>query len=193
MEAHKQKEARVREGIHERLQEEQREKERKKQEEEEAKALEEQKRLEKMQEQENEGEEGAVEGEATGAGEEGAGEEEGKEDDLPVERPDSQEKLGPKPPGIENIDDEVKQTLFNQWQKVSQNYKRQMCLVFAANREQRERMIEKLSHLSKKFLKFLHRADNKQEKLDDFIEEFNTFTDEFPDLREDDQTKEELH
>ena len=40
---------------------------------------------------------------------------------------------------------------------------------------------------------FLHRPDQKQEKLDFFIKSFNDFSDNYPDLREDDQTKEELH
>jgi len=42
-------------------------------------------------------------------------------------------------------------------------------------------------------LKFLHRLDQKQEILHGFVKEFNEFSDEYPDLREDDQTKEELH
>jgi hypothetical protein len=39
----------------------------------------------------------------------------------------------------------------------------------------------------------LHRLDNKQEILDSFVLLFNHFSDEYPDLREDDSTKEELH
>jgi len=39
----------------------------------------------------------------------------------------------------------------------------------------------------------LHTSDGKQTILDDFVKNFNTFSDEYPDLREDDQTKEELH
>jgi hypothetical protein len=35
--------------------------------------------------------------------------------------------------------------------------------------------------------------DNKQEILDSFVLLFNNFSDEYPDLREDDSTKEELH
>lgn len=30
-------------------------------------------------------------------------------------------------------------------------------------------------------------------KLDEFVDNFNKFSDEYPDLREDEQTKEELH
>jgi len=43
------------------------------------------------------------------------------------------------------------------------------------------------------FLEFLHTADGKQEILDEFVQSFNDFSDEYPDLREDDQTKEELY
>lgn len=39
----------------------------------------------------------------------------------------------------------------------------------------------------------MHRLDNKQEVLSQFIVDFNKFTDNYPDMREDDQTKEELH
>lgn len=40
---------------------------------------------------------------------------------------------------------------------------------------------------------YLKRRDGKQQVLDKFIDEFNAFSDEQPDMREDDQTKEELH
>ena len=42
-------------------------------------------------------------------------------------------------------------------------------------------------------MSFLHRLDNKQEVLSKFILDFNEFSDSYPDMREDDQTKEELH
>lgn len=51
----------------------------------------------------------------------------------------------------------------------------------------------KTASLQSSFLKFLHRKDRKQEILSDFVKHFNDFSDEFPDLREDDQAKEELH
>ncbi len=38
----------------------------------------------------------------------------------------------------------------------------------------------------------MERPDTKQQKVNDFIESFNKFSDEFPDLRDDEQTKEEL-
>lgn len=39
----------------------------------------------------------------------------------------------------------------------------------------------------------MERPDNKQQKLNDFIDSYNKFSEEFPDLREDEQTKEELN
>ena len=37
------------------------------------------------------------------------------------------------------------------------------------------------------------RPDTKQVKVNEFVEMFNKFTDDYPDLREDIQVKEELH
>lgn len=39
----------------------------------------------------------------------------------------------------------------------------------------------------------MQRPDDKQDKLDNFVAEFNKFSEDFPDMREDEQTKEELH
>lgn len=42
-------------------------------------------------------------------------------------------------------------------------------------------------------MEFIYRPDTKQEKLEQFIKDFNDFSDQFPDLREDEFTKDELH
>jgi hypothetical protein len=42
-------------------------------------------------------------------------------------------------------------------------------------------------------LVFLQRRETKQQVLDKFVAEFNAFSGEYPDMREDDQTKDELH
>jgi hypothetical protein len=46
--------------------------------------------------------------------------------------------------------------------------------------------------MQKSFVEFLERPDLKQTKINDFIDSFNRFSSEFPELREDEQTKEEL-
>ena len=58
---------------------------------------------------------------------------------------------------------------------------------------QREQNDKRMSITTRDFLGFLHTNDGKQSILDDFVKSFNNFSDEYPDLREDDQTKEELH
>lgn len=57
----------------------------------------------------------------------------------------------------------------------------------------REQIRAKQMTVQQTFLCFLNRLDNKQEILDEFVKSFNEFSDQYPDLREDEQTKEELH
>lgn len=53
-------------------------------------------------------------------------------------------------------------------------------------------VFEGFNDLQRRFIEFLDRPSNKQTKVNDFVNSFNRFTSEFPDLREDEQTKEEL-
>lgn len=91
------------------------------------------------------------------------------------------------------MDDDIKPVVLQMWQELSHNYKGQMKKTFSQIRAQRERITEQFSSIQKKFLDYLHRADIKQEKLEVFIKDFNEFSDQYPDLREDEATKEELH
>lgn len=65
--------------------------------------------------------------------------------------------------------------------------------VFRQVRVQRERVTSTFSYTQSKYLEYIHRPDAKQEKLEQFIKDFNDFSDQFPDLREDESTKDELH
>lgn len=65
--------------------------------------------------------------------------------------------------------------------------------VFRNLRMNREQTIQKQVNVQQDFLRFLNRLDNKQEILDEFVKSFNQFSEQYPDLREDEQTKEELH
>ena len=103
------------------------------------------------------------------------------------------ERIGLRPAGRDNIDDWFKTVLMQQWTRLSAAYKQQMKKVLGQARQQRERVAEQFAHVQQRFLQFLHRPDAKQEKLEQFVREFNEFSDLFPDLREDEQTKEELH
>ena len=60
-------------------------------------------------------------------------------------------------------------------------------------RVQRENIQQYLHNVQIQFLTYLKRQDSKQQVLDKFVEQFNEFSDQYPDMREDDQTKDELH
>lgn len=96
-------------------------------------------------------------------------------------------------PGRSNIEDAFQPTILRVWKEMSASYKSQMMRVLRNVRIHREQFMMKFSSKQQSYLKYLHRLDQKQEILHNFVKEFNEFSDEYPDLREDDQTKEELH
>jgi len=96
-------------------------------------------------------------------------------------------------PDRNNIDDDFKKVLMDLWKTLSTTYKDQMMRVLGKQRAQREEIQQYFHTVQTQFLTFLKRLDNKQQVLDKFVQEFNEFSDQYPDMREDDQTKEELH
>ena len=92
-----------------------------------------------------------------------------------------------------NIDDDFKGVLMTLWKRISVTYKEQMMKVLKKQRVQRESIQQHLHNVQVQFLTFLKRLDGKQQVLDKFIQDFNDFSDQYPDMREDEQTKEELH
>jgi len=59
-------------------------------------------------------------------------------------------------------------------------------------KSQGEKAADLLNNSQQAFIQFLERPCNKQDKITEFINSFNKFSEEFPDLRKDDQTKDEL-
>jgi hypothetical protein len=125
----------------------------------------------------------------------GARRAEAKKEEAPkVERPEpATERVAAKEPGVSNIDGDFKPTILKVWEELSDTYKHQMQRVFRQVRVQRERMTSNFDHIQKQYLEYIQRPDTKQEKLEQFIKDFNDFSDQFPDLREDEATKDELH
>lgn len=64
--------------------------------------------------------------------------------------------------------------------------------VLTAIKRQRDSVVDNLNNCQGQFIGFLERPCEKQDKINDFVASFNKFSSEFPDLRKDDQTKEEL-
>ena len=93
----------------------------------------------------------------------------------------------------DNIDDDFKGTLMALWRKISTSYRSQMQLAMKKQRSQRDEIQNHLHKVQQQFLLFLQRLDAKQQVLSKFITDFNKFSDDYPDMREDEQTKEELH
>lgn len=72
-------------------------------------------------------------------------------------------------------------------------YAKNMMNMFRSVRKQHENIGGGIEDMKSNFKDFMMKSDLKQEKLEHFIESFNKFTEEFPELRPDDQTKEELN
>lgn len=96
-------------------------------------------------------------------------------------------------PERNNIDSDFRGVLMRLWKEVSTTYRAQMIRVLKKQRLQREQIQQYLHAVQTQFLTYLKRLDGKQQVLDKFVQEFNDFSDQYPDMREDDQTKEELH
>jgi len=96
-------------------------------------------------------------------------------------------------PDRNNIDEDFKGVLMALWRRTSTSYKTQMMKALKKQRIQRENIQQYLYNVQMQFLTYLKRQDAKQQVLDKFVEAFNEFSDQCPDMREDDQTKEELH
>ena len=84
-------------------------------------------------------------------------------------------------------------SLYTSWKENENEYARNMIKFFKLVEKQNESLESKLDETKTHFKGFLNKPDGKQEKLEHFIESFNKFTEEFPELRPDEQTKEELN
>ena len=92
--------------------------------------------------------------------------------------------------------------MFNEWQKIEKAYVKNMSTLLHKVRKQRSKIdaicslnhdhSQQLEDLKTRFLDYLNREDNLQNKLDQFKNSFNKFTDEFPELRKDQETIDEL-
>ena len=65
-------------------------------------------------------------------------------------------------------------------------------LTLSQIKKQMESVTGNLNFCQSEFIQFLERLDSNQDSVSEFIKSFNQFSSEFPDLRQDDQTKEEL-
>jgi len=76
------------------------------------------------------------------------------------------------------------------WSNVEQSYIDQMKSTFELFRHERRRILAYLASTREYFFNYLRRTDGKQSMIDEFQREYNTI---HPDMRRDDDTKDELH
>lgn len=83
--------------------------------------------------------------------------------------------------------------LWDMWDSIQTLYLSRLHEVFHHERSHRTEFFRQLKELQVHFIKYLYRPSEKMLLLSSFHKEFNQFTDENPDMREDDATISELH
>jgi len=83
--------------------------------------------------------------------------------------------------------------LFKIWTKIFENYTKESKNIFKFLRIQRDSLSNYFNMISQKFIEFLKRPSKKQALVLDFQMKYNKFIDEYPDLIDDVQVKEEHH
>ena len=79
------------------------------------------------------------------------------------------------------------------WFKIYENYIQECKRIFDFLRKQRENISISYNKIQQKFISFLKRPNKKQSLILDYQLKYNTFLDDYPDLIDDDQVKEEHH
>ena len=78
------------------------------------------------------------------------------------------------------------------WEEMASAYIKDGIIVMSDIKRQSDQVILSLNNCQSDFIQFLERPCQKQELINEFVNSFHKFSQEFPDLRKDDQTKEEL-
>jgi len=92
-----------------------------------------------------------------------------------------------------NLNSDIADILFVIWKKTYENYSSGLKMIFKSLRNQRDSIANYYNMLSQKFIDFLKRPSNKQKFVLEYQVNFNTFVDEFPDLVDKLEVKEEFH
>jgi len=83
--------------------------------------------------------------------------------------------------------------LLEQWRDLEKEYLMNTSQLFQWHRAQLADFAAGLNGIERRFVDLLQRPDNKQHLVDEFVQSFNAFSEEYPDMRKQDETKEEFH
>ena len=84
------------------------------------------------------------------------------------------------------------QHMLQLWEEMESNYITDGIKALQEIQKQRTSITQNLNNCQRQFIEFLERPSESQEKVNEFVNSFNHFSMEYPDLRSDEQTKEEL-
>lgn len=114
---------------------------------------------------------------------------EGAEGDTPFVKIEMLE-LSKKVVGLE---DKIRDILLNQWEELQKDFKDNVQQLFRWHRAHLDDFRLGLHGIQQRFLRWVQRPDGKQSKVDKFVQDINAFSEEYPDMRKQEATKEELH
>jgi len=94
---------------------------------------------------------------------------------------------------VQSLEEKVFQLLLQQWQGMQDNFTTSIRQLFRWHRLHLSDFRRGVHGMQHRFLQYVNRIDDKQALLDSFVYTFNAFSEEYPDMRKQDLTKEELH
>eukprot|EP00930_Biecheleria_cincta_P030071 TRINITY_DN20871_c0_g1_i1.p1 TRINITY_DN20871_c0_g1~~TRINITY_DN20871_c0_g1_i1.p1 ORF type:complete len:1954 (-),score=553.23 TRINITY_DN20871_c0_g1_i1:93-5921(-) len=111
----------------------------------------------------------------------------------PVEPPFEPVQLTDLSKNVEKIEDAVFELLVEEWRELQGDFTTSLQQLFGWHRAHLADFRAGIYGIKQRFAEYLQRTDNRQALLDDFVQRFNAFTEEYPDMRKQDLTKDELH
>jgi adenylate kinase family enzyme len=97
------------------------------------------------------------------------------------------------PSKVESLEDRVFKLLLQEWQEMQTNFTGSIRQLFRWHRSHLSDFRRGVHGMQHRFLQFASRTDDKQALVDSFVWKFNAFSEEYPDMRKQVPTKEELH
>jgi hypothetical protein len=97
------------------------------------------------------------------------------------------------PKKVQDLEDKVFRLLLQEWEELQDNYTKSIRQLFRWHRLHLSDFRRGIHGMQHRFLQFVNRVDDKQALVDGFVFRFNAFSEEYPDMRKDPLTKDELH
>jgi len=97
------------------------------------------------------------------------------------------------PPFVEKLEKRVFDLLMEEWLELQEDFVLAVRQLFSWHRAHLDDFRSGVHGIQQRFVEYLQRPDDKQALVDAFVQRFNDFTEEYPEMRKQDETKDELH